>query len=204
MPLPDKKELFDIKKAVKKLDTHNVVITSVTRDDLDDGGAGHFADCIEILRQGERASKIEVLVPDFLGKKDALKKVVCARPDVFSHNIETVPRLYSRVRPQADYSRSLDVIRHARELGGPGFITKSGLMVGLGETRDEVYIAMQDLKGAGCDIITIGQYLRPDSQSLEVEEFLHPEEFVRFSKWADELGFKKSSCSPFTRSSYLE
>jgi len=226
LPLPDKKELFDIKEAVKKLDTHNVVITSVTRDDLEDGGAGHFADCIEILRELEilqpfglqdeppgknkkknspRAHlKIEVLVPDFLGKKDAVKKVVCARPDVFSHNIETVPRLYSRVRPQADYNRSLDVIRHARELGGPGFITKSGLMVGLGETRDEVYIAMQDLKGAGCDIITIGQYLRPDSQSLEVEEFLHPEEFVRFSKWARDSGFKKSSCSPFTRSSYLE
>lgn len=202
--LPDKKEPFNIKEAVERLGVRSIVITSVTRDDLDDGGAGHFADCIAILRDIREDLKIEVLVPDFLGKSDAVERVVRAGPDVFSHNIETVPRLYKRVRPEADYKRSLDVIRYAKELGGPDFITKSGLMAGLGEAQDEIYKTMQDLKGAGCDIVTIGQYLRPDSECLEVEEFLAPEKFIRFSKWAEDLGFKRFSCSPFTRSSYLE
>lgn len=199
--VPDKNELFGIKEAVKKLVAHNVIITSVTRDDLADGGAGHFVDCIGILREMDAGLKIEVLVPDFLGDRDAIKKVVSAGPDIFSHNMETVPRLYGKARPQADYNRSLDVIRYAKELGGQNFITKSGLMVGLGETRNEVYIAMRDLRNAGCDIITIGQYLRPDPGCLKVEEFLHPSEFIEFSKWAEDMEFKQFSCSPFTRSS---
>jgi len=177
-----------------------VVITSVTRDDLEDGGAGHFADCIKILRESNSDLRIEVLVPDFLGKRDLIDKVILAKPDIFSHNIETVPRLYNRVRPQADYKRSLDLIRYA----SARVTTKSGLMVGLGETRDEVRASMEDLRKAGCEIITIGQYLRPDKGCLEVEEFLEPEEFAKFSIWASELGFKKYSCSPFTRSSYME
>ena len=200
LPLPDKKELFDIREAVRKLGLCSVVITSVTRDDLEDGGAGHFADCIKILRESNSDLRIEVLVPDFLGKRDLIDKVILAKPDIFSHNIETVPRLYNRVRPQADYKRSLDLIRYA----SARVTTKSGLMVGLGETRDEVRNTMEDLKEAGCGIITIGQYLRPDPSCLEVEEFLAPEEFTKFSRWAEELGFKKHSCSPFTRSSYLE
>ncbi|MBU1148076.1 MAG: lipoyl synthase, partial [Candidatus Omnitrophica bacterium] len=134
LPLPDKKELFDIREAVRKLGLCSVVITSVTRDDLEDGGAGHFADCIKILRESNSDLRIEVLVPDFLGKRDLIDKVILAKPDIFSHNIETVPRLYNRVRPQADYKRSLDLIRYA----SARVTTKSGLMVGLGETRDEV------------------------------------------------------------------
>ena len=146
---------------------------------------------------------IEVLVPDFLGNKASIEKVVFAKPDIFSHNVETVPVLYEKVRPKADYNRSLNILRYVKELD-PNITTKSGLMVGLGEEKDEVYRVMQDLKDAGCDMITIGQYLKPDSKCLEVKEFLHPDEFTRFSKRAREIGFKKYSCSPFTRSSYLD
>ncbi|MBU4176182.1 MAG: lipoyl synthase [Actinobacteria bacterium] len=199
--LPDKEELFNIKEAVRRLGAKEIVITSVTRDDLDDGGAGHFADCIRGLRQADAGLGIEVLVPDFLGKADPIEKVVFAGPDIFSHNIETVPRLYNKVRPQAAYQRSLDVIRYAKGLDR-GILTKSGLMAGLGETRQEVREVMQDLRDAGCDIITIGQYLRPVPRCLEVKEFLHPDEFNRFSTWAEEIGFTRSECSPFTRSSY--
>ena len=222
--VPQKEELFRIKKAVERLGLENVIITSVTRDDLSDGGAGHFKDAIEILRsagldeilqpfglQDELLEKntprvhlnIEVLVPDFLGERDSIEKVVFARPDVFSHNIETVPRLYNNIRPKAAYERSLSVLKYAKELN-PALLTKSGLMVGLGETTNEVYSVMEDLKEAGCDIITIGQYLKPDSRCLEVEEFLHPDEFIKFSQWAEDLRFKTYSCSPFTRSSYYQ
>jgi len=197
---PQKEELFNIKEAVRRLDLRKVVITSVTRDDLSDGGAGHFAECIEILKGLSAGLDIEVLVPDFLGKKESIEKVVSGGPRGFSHNVETVPRLFTRVRPEAEYQRSLDAIRYAKEIA-PWLITKSGLMVGLGETRKEVYNVMKDLKESGCDIITIGQYLMPNPHCLEVEEFLHPDEFVQFSKWARELGFEKFSCSPFTRSS---
>jgi len=198
---PERDELFNIKKAVERLGLRNVIVTSVTRDDLADRGAGHFADCIEILRGLDARLEIEVLVPDFFGRRDSIETVVSSGPGVFSHNIETVPRLYNTVRPQADYQRSLEVIRYAKE-SGSGILTKSGLMVGLGETRDEIYSTMKDLRSAGTDIVTIGQYLKPDSSCLDVEEFLHPEEFERFSGWAEELGFKEFSCSPFTRSSY--
>ncbi len=201
--MPEKQKLFNIREAVERLGLRNVVVTSVTRDDLSDGGGSHFADCIKILRESCAGLNIEVLVPDFRGKKDAIKKVVCRDPDIFSHNVETVPRLYRKVRPQADYQRSLDVIKYAKEVSGR-LLIKSGLMAGFGETRGEIYSVMKDLKSAGCDIITIGQYLRPDPCCLEVEEFLNPEEFVEFSKWAEEIGFRKFSCSPFTRSSYLQ
>ncbi|NQV04186.1 MAG: lipoyl synthase [Candidatus Omnitrophica bacterium] len=200
---PDKDEIFDIKKAVKELGTRHLVITSVTRDDLPDGGAGHFADCIRILKDSDADLDIEVLVPDFLGKKHAIEKVVFAGPDTFAHNVETVPRLYKKVRSNADYQRSLDVLRIAKE-SSPGCLTKSSLMVGLGERDIEVYRVMRDLKSIGCEAITIGQYLKPAPESLEVERFLHPEEFARFSKWAGQLGFRKFSCSPLARSSYLE
>lgn len=187
-------------EAVKKLGMRHVIITSVTRDDLDDCGASHFALSVSMLRGLDAYVDIELLVPDFLGKKTAVEKIVFAKPDIFAHNIETVPRLYSRARPEADYMRSLEVLRYAKELD-KNLITKSGLMVGLGEKRHEVYDVMVDLKKAGCDIITVGQYLRPDSTCLEVEEFLRPEEFLNFSNWAGELGFTKVNCGPFVRSS---
>ncbi|MBU1006187.1 MAG: lipoyl synthase [Candidatus Omnitrophica bacterium] len=200
---PDKRELFDIKEAVSRLGARNIVITSVTRDDLSDGGAGHFADCVEILRDKAFALNIELLVPDFLGRKDSIEKVISSGPDVFAHNIETVPRLYDRVRPGADYKRSLGVLKLAKE-SAPHLLTKSGIMVGIGEERKEIYETMNALRDVDCDILTIGQYLKPDSGCLDVEEFLRPGEFDKFSKWAEEMGFKKFSCSPFTRSSSLE
>jgi len=199
---PHREELLRIKEATETLDLEDVIITSVTRDDLDDGGSSHFVDAIEILRALGRTLSIEVLVPDFLGERSSIEKVVFAEPDVFSHNVETVPRLYKRVRPETDYKRSLSVLKYAKELD-QRILTKSGLMVGLGEERHEVYRVMEDLRSAGCDIITIGQYLKPSSQCLDVEEFLHPEEFARFSGWAKDMGFKKYSCSPFTRSSQM-
>jgi len=200
---PDTKELFGIRDAVRDLGVRSVVITSVARDDLEDGGAGHFADCIKILRDFRQDLGVEVLVPDFFGKKSSIERVISAMPDVFAHNVETVPRLYREVRPQADYKRSLGVIRHAKALS-PKIDTKSGLMVGLGEEVDEVHGVMSDLKRAGCDIITIGQYLRPNAECLAVKEFLDPTKFEKFSALAKEMGFKKYSCSPFTRSSYMD
>lgn len=200
---PDKEELFNIKEAVKILGIQKAVITSVTRDDLEDGGAGHFAESMDVLRDFDPDLHIEVLVPDFSGKTSSVERVVSANPDVFSHNLETVPRLYRSVRPQAYYQRSLDILKCAKKSNN-NLLIKSGLMVGLGETREEVYEVMRDLAGIGCDMITIGQYLKPDPRCLDVREFLDPEEFVKFSGWAEDMGFKKFSCSPFTRSSYLE
>ena len=200
---PDKEESLKIKEAVEKLDIKNIVITSVTRDDLADGGASHFADCVNTLKNIGRGLKIEVLVPDFLGDKRSIEKVVSAKPDIFSHNLETVTRLYDRVRPEADYNRSLEVLRYAKALDS-SIITKSGIMAGLGEFQEEILSAMKDLSKADCDIITIGQYLKPSAGCLEVEEFLEPAKFDKFSKWAKEAGFKKYYCGPFVRSSYMQ
>lgn len=202
LEIPEKSELFRVRDAVKKLGIKDVVITSVTRDDLPDGGAGHFAECIYILRAYDQNLYIEVLVPDFLGDKTAIEKVVLAVPDVCAHNIETVHRLYSLVRPGADYKRSLHVLECVKDIDN-NIMTKSGIMVGLGEREEEIYEAMQDLRRVGCDIITIGQYLKPDTTCLEVEEFVHPEKFEKFSGWAKDLGFKKYACGPFVRSSYV-
>lgn len=170
---------------------------------MGDGGANHFADCINILKGIGKGLKIESLVPDFLGDKRSIEKVVSARPDIFSHNLETVPRLYSKVRPEADYNRSLEALRYVKELDN-SIITKSGIMAGLGELREEIRRVMEDLRRADCDIITIGQYLKPDDKCLEVEEFLEPAEFDKFSEWAKEAGFKKYYCGPFVRSSNAE
>jgi lipoic acid synthetase len=200
---PDREELLKIKEAVERLGIKSAVITSVTRDDLADKGASHFADCVDILKGIGKGLKIETLVPDFLGDKRSIKKVVSARPDVFSHNLETVPRLYGKVRPEADYNRSLEVLRYAKELDR-GITTKSGIMAGLGEFREEIRSVMNDLRKADCDIITIGQYLKPDAGCLDAEEFLEPAEFDKFSEWAKEAGFKKYYCGPFIRSSYTE
>jgi len=201
MPLPpDPDEPERIVDAVLSLGLRFVVITSVTRDDLPDGGAGQFAMTIRILRRKIRGIKIEVLTPDFRGNIDALRTVLDESPDVFNHNIETVPRLYPLVRPEADYSVSMNILRMAKRLC-PGIRTKSGIMVGLGETSDELYDVMGDLRDAGCDFLTIGQYLPPRRSNLPVVEYIRPEVFEEFRVRALEMGFKAVSSSPLTRSS---
>jgi lipoic acid synthetase len=179
----------------------HVVVTMVSRDDLDDGGAAHVAAVIEALRERLPAARVEVLVSDFGGDEAAVDAVVAARPDVFNHNVETAPRLYPEVRPQADYARSLRVLVRAHETV-PDLPTKSGLMVGLGETPDEVEGVLRDLRHAGVDIVTIGQYLRPSSAHLPVAEFVTPQRFAAYAKFARSLGFAGVASAPFVRSSY--
>jgi len=199
---PDAKEPKNVARAVKKLELRYVVITSVTRDDLADGGAGQFAQIIKEIRKinGE-GIKIEVLIPDFKGCFSSLERVVEERPDVLNHNLETVPRLYSKVRPQANYSRSLKLLEQSKELD-PSIYTKSGLMVGLGESFEDVIGVMKDLRRVDCDILTIGQYLRPSEKHLEVKEFIPPEKFKEYEKIGQSLGFSYIASSPFVRSSY--
>jgi lipoic acid synthetase len=177
-----------------------VVITSVTRDDLNDGGAGHFAKTITALKNEIPGIKVEVLTPDFNGRVDSLKAVLEAGPDVFNHNIETVPRLYPLVRPQADYKRSLKLLYDAKRFY-PDIKTKSGIMLGLGEQRDEVMDSLMDLRAMGCDFLTIGQYLRPGKENLPVREYVHPGEFKRLENVALRMGFKYAASSPLVRSS---
>ena len=187
---------------VKRLGLRFVVVTSVTRDDLPDGGAGHFARVIEVMRSECPGVGIEVLIPDLQGSRAALKTVVDATPEVLNHNVETVPRLYASVRPQADYRRSLEVLREAKALN-PSLTTKSGLMVGLGETREEVLEVMVDLRSASCAVITIGQYLSPSAGHHPVVEYVHPEIFEKYRRDAIRLGFRDAASSPFVRSSYM-
>jgi lipoic acid synthetase len=187
---------------VKHLGLRFVVVTSVTRDDLPDGGAGHFARVIEVMRRECLGVGIEVLIPDFQGSLRALKTVVDAAPDVLNHNVETVPRLYSSVRPQADYRRSIELLRRAKALN-PSLTTKSGLMVGLGETREEVLDLMTDLRSTSCDVITIGQYLSPSTNHHPVVEYVNPEIFEAYRRDALRLGFRDAASSPFVRSSYM-
>jgi lipoic acid synthetase len=189
-----------IAEAAKLLSLRHVVVTSVTRDDLDDGGSSHFAAVVKAVREGTSAT-VEVLTPDFGGRRESIVRVVKAHPDIFNHNVETVPRLYPQVRPQADYRRSLDLLRTVKEVDSL-ILTKSGLMVGLGETFDEVVDLMRDLRGVGCEIITIGQYLRPTVDSLEIARFVTPQEFEQLEKKALELDFRAAKCGPFVRSSY--
>jgi lipoic acid synthetase len=177
-----------------------VVVTSVTRDDLPDGGAGHFAATIRAVRSMLPQAGIEVLTPDFKGEAIALSLVIEAAPDVFNHNIETVPRLYPTVRPQAVYHRSLQLITAAKEMA-PERLTKSGLMVGLGETIDEIVAVFRDLRSAGCDMLTIGQYLRPTKKSLPVVEYREPGQFDELRRRALELGFRAVASGPLVRSS---
>jgi len=187
---------------VKRLGLRFVVVTSVTRDDLPDGGAGHFARVIEVMHRECPSVGIEVLIPDFQGSRPALKAVVDAAPEVLNHNVETVPRLYASVRPQAAYSRSIEVLREAKALD-PSLTTKSGLMVGLGETREEVLKVMVDLRSASCDVITIGQYLSPSACHHPVVEYVRPEIFEKYHRDAMRLGFRDAASGPFVRSSYM-
>jgi lipoyl synthase len=197
----DTEEPSRVAKAVEQMALQYVVITSVTRDDLPDGGAGVFAETIESIRDRMPDTYIEVLIPDFKGDIDAIKKVVFARPQVFNHNIETVPGLYPTVRPQADYHRSLYVLEMAKKFN-PLIITKSGIMLGLGEEEQEVFNTFQDLLNVGCNILTIGQYLQPTKDHLPVKRFVPPEEFQKLREKALEMGFDEVASGPFVRSSY--
>ena len=192
-----------VAQTASELGLKYVVVTSVTRDDLSDGGAAHFAAVIRELKSGKQDPpvKVEVLIPDFQGDRDALKTVVNAKPDVINHNIETVPSLYPRVRPEAKYQRSLDLIKRVKELDA-NMPAKSGIMVGLGETREELAQTMEDLFAHNCDILTIGQYLQPTDQHLDVEKYYHPDEFKELEELARKIGFKQVAAGPFVRSSY--
>ena len=194
-------EPLKIANAVYKLNLRHVVITSVDRDDLSDGGSNHFKETIEITRKKNPETTIEVLTPDFLRKGDAFKKVLEANPDVFNHNIETVPSLYLKVRPGARYFSSLELLKNAKQYNKNVF-TKSGLMVGLGEKKEEIIQVMDDLRSADVDFITIGQYLQPSKKHHPLERYYHPDEFQELEIIAKSKGFLLVSSSPLTRSSY--
>jgi lipoic acid synthetase len=178
-----------------------VVVTSVTRDDLPDGGAGHFAETIHGIRKSVPDAGIEVLIPDFNGNSTSIQKVLDARPEVLNHNLETAAPLYHRVRPQASYERSLSLLEQAASHGG-GVVTKSGLMLGIGESDDDILKTLKDLRSVNCSLLTIGQYLQPSSRHLPVERFVTPDAFENWRIEALSLGFKGVASGPFVRSSY--
>lgn len=218
---PDEGESERVAQAVKKMSLHYVVITSVTRDDLSDGGASHFAKMILAIREmgreemdcpvtgrpeidrpvTDRKIRIEVLIPDLRGDPSSLRIVLEASPDVLNHNVETVSRLYPEVRPQADYRRSLDLLRRSKE-SHPHILTKSGFMLGLGESREEVFDLLRELREAECDFLTIGQYLQARPDRLPVVRYIPPEEFEDYRKAGEEMGFKAVAAGPFVRSSF--
>ncbi len=188
-------------KAVKRLKLNHVVITSVNRDDLADGGASQFARCISEIRTVSPQTTIEVLVPDLCGNWQALEIILQAKPEVINHNTETVKRLYRRVRPQGDYDRTMELLKRSRELA-PEIYTKSGIMVGIGETEAEVQVVMEDLRAVDCDILTVGQYLQPSPKHLPVDSFIKPEQFDKWKEMGNSMGFLQVVASPLTRSSY--
>jgi len=205
-PVPDPQEPVKLAKAIGSLNLRYVVITSVTRDDLPDGGAMHIAECVGALKRWAPDPIIETLVPDFRADTKAMDTIISAAPHVVSHNIETVERLTPRIRdPRASYRQSLDALRYYRERSKGKIITKSGIMVGLGETETEVVGAMKGLRSVGVDIVTIGQYLRPSTspRHVEVEEYLAPERFKRYEELGYGLGFKYVASGPLVRSSYM-
>lgn len=189
-----------VAEAAERLGLKYVVITSVTRDDLADGGADHFYRCVLAVRE-RLGAQVEVLTPDFRGDRAAISRVIEAKPDVFNHNTETVPRLYDRVRRNADYQRTLDLLKQVKD-ESPQTPTKSGLMLGLGETREELLEVCADLRRAGCEMITLGQYLQPTLDHLPVERYLPPEEFDEIGRLVRGLGFSMVASGPFVRSSY--
>ena len=197
----DPLEPYRLARTVEALGLDYVVITSVNRDDLPDGGASVFAACIRAIRRRLPAARVEVLIPDFEGDRDALAAVVAAGPVVLNHNTETVPRLYRRVRPKARYARSLGLIRRVKQLD-PAMTTKSGVMVGLGETMPEVKATIEDLREHGCELLTVGQYLRPSAKHLPVERYWHPDEFGEIAAHARAIGFRHAECGPLVRSSW--
>lgn len=198
---PDAGEPDRVAQAVQSLGLNYAVITSVTRDDLEDGGAGHFARVIRAVRQARPKAVVEVLTPDFQAREASLATVCEARPDIFNHNLEVVGRLYGKVRPQAIYERSLGVLRAVKSMA-PNLLTKSGFMLGLGETQEEVWEVFRHLKAVNCDIVTVGQYLNPRPECLPVERYASPEEFESYGVLAKEMGLSYVFSGPFVRSSY--
>ncbi len=201
MPL-DAAEPAHVARMAARMNLRYVVITSVNRDDLEDGGSRHFAETVRAVRGALPQARVEVLTPDFCGDLEAVARVLEAAPDVFNHNIETVPRLYRRVRPQARYRQSLEVLAFARRYRASG-LTKSGFMVGLGETEEEVRALLADLRAAGTDIATIGQYLQPTRRNLPVAAFIEPRQFAAYRDFGLSLGFKMVFSGPLVRSSYM-
>lgn len=199
MSEPDCEEPRNIAESIKQMGLKHAVITSVTRDDLSDGGSGIWAQTIIETKKINPETTVEVLIPDFKGDEDALYRVLEAKPDILNHNVETVPRLYSRVRPQADYQTSLELLRRAKNRG---FRTKSGIMVGLGEKKDEIFDVMKDLRQNKVEILTIGQYLQPSKKHLPVDRFVSPDEFKEYKRFGMEIGFGYVESAPLVRSSY--
>ncbi|MFN2363580.1 MAG: lipoyl synthase [Halarsenatibacteraceae bacterium] len=197
----DPDEPARIAKAVNKLGLRHAVITSVTRDDLKDGGSEQFVKVINAIRDINPKVTIEILTPDFNNSEKALNKIIAAKPEIFNHNIETVPSLYDLVRPEADYQQSLDVLKTVADSGD--IIIKSGLMLGLGETEDELFKVWRDLLKSGCEILTMGQYLQPGHDNIQVKEYIRPEKFDELKEKALKVGFKTVASGPHVRSSYL-
>jgi len=202
IPLPlDETEPENVAQAVQKMGLQYVVVTSVTRDDVSDGGASHFAKTIQAIRALDQKIKVEVLIPDFQGDPTSLETVLEKCPDVLNHNIETISRLYPQVRPQADYRRSIDLLKRSKQ-NSPQLFTKSGFMLGLGESREEVLELLRDLRKARCDFLTIGQYLQPRPDCLPVVRFIPPEEFEGYKAIGEKMGFRAVASGPFVRSSF--
>ncbi|WP_353930163.1 lipoyl synthase [Okeanomitos corallinicola TIOX110] len=197
----DPTEPTRLAEAVRRMQLNHVVITSVNRDDLVDGGASQFVKCINAVREVSHTTTIEVLIPDLCGNWEALEIILQAKPEVTNHNTETIPRLYRRIRPQGDYQRTLELLRRTRQIC-PSTYTKSGIMVGLGETDQEVRQVMADLRSVECDILTIGQYLQPSPKHLQVADFINPDQFAAWQAYGEEIGFLQVVSSPLTRSSY--
>lgn len=196
----DLNEPFHVAEAVKDLGLKYAVITSVTRDDLPDGGAEHFANCIYEIRKISPDVKIEILTPDFKGNKDSLNTIIKAHPNVFNHNIETVRKVFKTARPQGDYDCSLEVLKYIKD--NSDIITKSGLMIGLGEIFEDIEETLLDLKNVGCDILTIGQYIQPSKEHLEVSKYYTPDEYEKLKQLAEKIGIKHYQIGPLVRSSY--
>ena len=198
----DTEEPAHLAQTIADMALKYVVITSVDRDDLRDGGAGHFVDCIKAIREQNPNTKVEILVPDFRGRMDlAIELMANCPPDVFNHNLETIPEFYKRVRPGSDYQWSLDLIKNFK-LAQPTVPTKSGLMLGIGETIDQVKRVLRDLREHQCDMITLGQYLQPSLNHLPVERYVHPDEFAELKEYGESIGFKHVASGPLVRSSY--
>jgi lipoic acid synthetase len=197
----DSTEPTRLAEAVRRMKLNHVVITSVNRDDLPDGGASQFVSCIEAIRTVSRKTTIEVLIPDLCGNWEALEIILASHPEVLNHNTETIARLYRRVRPQGNYERTLELLKRSRAIADDVY-TKSGIMVGLGETDAEIRACMQDLRAVDCDILTIGQYLQPSQKHLQVNDFVHPDQFAAWQAFGEEIGFLQVVSSPLTRSSY--
>lgn len=203
-PTPvDPVEAENLAKATAELKLRHVVITSVTRDDLADGGSQQFADCVNQVRKYTKGkgTTVEVLIPDFQGDVNALSTVVASAPEIINHNVETVPNLYPNVRPKANYQQSLDVLANVKKMN-PTIFTKSGIMLGLGETEEQVVRLFSDLRDVDCDFLTVGQYLAPSSEHHPVIEYIHPDMFKTYETVAKEMGFKHVASGPFVRSSY--